>query len=80
MQNYNLKSFGSTTTTSSNMLINEREDENKMPNKKVNNESQAKHENKDSTHNWKVKAIIDNRNFLIPVPYVFLYNYLHNFS
>ena len=66
MQSYNLKNLG-TTTTNSNILLNDKQDENRLAHKKNENEPKSKHENKESTQNWKVKAIIDNRNFLIPV-------------
>ena len=66
MQNYSLKTSTSVQNNNSNQFMTDKQDENRISTK-----PQNKSENKEiPSQNWKVKAIIDNRNFLIPVPYV----------
>ncbi len=65
MQNYNLKA-SSALNNNSNQFLTDKQDENRISN---NPKPQQKSEIKETpSQNWKVKAIIDNRNFLIPVP------------
>jgi hypothetical protein len=65
MQNYNLKA-SSALNNNCNQFLTDKQDENRISN---NPKSQQKSEIKETpSQNWKVKAIIDNRNFLIPVP------------
>ncbi len=63
MQNYNIKSSVVPQNNNSNQFSMDKQNENILATK-----PQHKSESKETlSQNWKVKAIIDNRNFLIPV-------------
>ena len=63
MQNYNIKSSIVPQNNNFNQFSMDKQNENILTTK-----PQHKPESKETqSQNWKVKAIIDNRNFLIPV-------------